>query len=417
MSGHYITKIHIEHVRHLQNISIDLGAPMKHLILTGKNGSGKTSLLKAMKSNLFSINTEERHLVLKYQDKSVRFQKRIKQKGISESKSDKLQKSIESFQGMIDKATCGINIFFNYEDDLEQCFKEGAFITAFFPADRLTRISLPHGVEDIKLKTVYSVEDDPVSDFVKYMVHLKTQQSFAKNEEDIPRWDRIEQWFREFEHALCRLLDDDSICLKYDYRNYNFLIMQDGRQPYDFGQLSDGFSAALRIMADLLMRMDQNWLMNDRNLSRETEGVVLIDEIETHLHLELQRTILPFLTEMFPNLQFIVSTHSPFIVNSLDNAVVYDLETNILAGNGLSNVSYEGVVEGYFRSDALSEKLRAKFNRYKELVSREELNDDEYEEIMGLELYLEEIPDYLSIGIAAEYQKLKLEFRNREENR
>ena len=58
--------------------------------------------------------------------------------------------------------------------------------------------------------------------------------------------------------------------------------------------------------------------------------LLLIDEIETHLHLELQKKILSFLTTLFPNIQFIVSTHSPFILNSLENAVIYDLEKKCL---------------------------------------------------------------------------------------
>jgi predicted ATP-dependent endonuclease of OLD family len=52
---------------------------------------------------------------------------------------------------------------------------------------------------------------------------------------------------------------------------------------------------------------------------------VLIDEIETHLHLELQEIILPFLCEMFPRIQFIVATHSPAVISSVEDAVVYDL--------------------------------------------------------------------------------------------
>lgn len=388
MSQHYIVKINVNQVRHLHDIVISLGSPMKNLILTGKNGSGKTSLLEALRNNMQSINDGDRSMVLSDYRKKIRDNKRIG----------------------------GIEIDFSSdEEQIDSLFNKGLFITAFYPANRMAEIKKPHGVEDIKLQRTYYVDEDPVSDFLKYMVHLKTQQSFAKNENDIPRWKRIQQWFDDFETALRRLMDDDSIDLKYDYRNYNFTIHQAGRNPYDFSQLSDGFSAALRIMADLMLRMDQNWLMYDAEISHASEGVVLIDEVETHLHLELQRTILPFLTEMFPNLQFIVSTHSPFIVNSLENAVVYDLERHIAALNGLSNVTYEGVVEGYFRADILSEKMREKFDRYKELVKKEELTDDDYEEIMGLEMYLEEIPDYLSIGIAAEYRKLKLEFRIREE--
>ena len=120
---------------------------------------------------------------------------------------------------------------------------------------------------------------------------------------------------------------------------------------------------------------------------------------------------------MFPNLQFIVTTHSPFVVNSLENAAIYDLEKNLMVKSGLTNVSYKGVVEGFFQSDALSNELREKYERYKELIQKNSLTDDEYDEIMSLELYLDEIPDYLSIGIATEYKKQKLEFWQREDNK
>ena len=162
------------------------------------------------------------------------------------------------------------------------------------------------------------------------------------------------------------------------------------------------------------MRMDQGWLLKNTVLNTSAEGIVLIDEIETHLHLELQKTILPFLTKLFPNLQFFVTTHSPFVVNSLEDAVIFDLDKRILVTEGLSNVTYEGIVEGYFRADALSASLREKFERYKYLVNKRDLSDDDYDEIMSLEQYLDEIPDYLSIGIAEAYGKLKLEFQNRE---
>ena len=62
---HYITKIHIDQVRHLKNVDIELSQDRrKHLILTGKNGSGKTSLLNAIKSNLQAINDGARKEIL-----------------------------------------------------------------------------------------------------------------------------------------------------------------------------------------------------------------------------------------------------------------------------------------------------------------------------------------------------------------
>ena len=54
---HYITKIRIEKVRHLSNIDIEIDSSRRmHLLLTGKNGSGKTSVLQAIKSYLKAIN-------------------------------------------------------------------------------------------------------------------------------------------------------------------------------------------------------------------------------------------------------------------------------------------------------------------------------------------------------------------------
>lgn len=99
-------------------------------------------------------------------------------------------------------------------------------------------------------------------------------------------------------------------------------------------------------------------------------GIVLIDEIETHLHLELQKNIMPFLTAIFPNIQFIVTSHSPFILNSIRNVVIYDLEKNLLVENGLDNVPYDGIVEGYFGADKLSDALKQKFEKYKTLVKK-----------------------------------------------
>ena len=140
----------------------------------------------------------------------------------------------------------------------------------------------------------------------------------------------------------------------------------------------------------------------------------MIDEIETHLHLELQKEILSLLVQMYPKIQFIVSTHSPFILSSIDNAVIFDLENKTLVLDGLANLPYEGIVEGYFETDRLSDELRNKFERYKNLVEKKHLSDAEYAEIVELEAALDEIPDYLALEFTTEYQRLKLEFENRE---
>ena len=118
---------------------------------------------------------------------------------------------------------------------------------------------------------------------------------------------------------------------------------------------------------------------------------------------------------LFPNIQFIVSTHSPFVLNSLDNVVIYDLENHIIVENGLSDVPYDGIVKGYFQVDTLSDTLKNKFQQYKTLVQKPKLTDDDFEKIAELEMFLDEIPDYLALDITTEYQQLKEELAQRED--
>ena len=155
----------------------------------------------------------------------------------------------------------GLDIIYNHEEDLPSLYSNGEFITAFFAAGRLSNDIIPaHVVEDIRLPSSVGVRESPSRDIMKYMVHLKTQQSYAKNENDIQNERYIGEWFDRFEEALRTLLDDDSIELKYDYKNYSFVIQQKNRNPSSLNELSDGYSSILRILSDLIMRMDQNWL-------------------------------------------------------------------------------------------------------------------------------------------------------------
>ena len=208
-----------------------------------------------------------------------------------------------------------------------------------------------------------------------------------------------------------KIFDDDSVRLKFDEETFKFSIVMAGREPFDFNTLSSGYAAVLDIVVDLIIRMEKQL---NRSFDFSISGIVLIDEIETHLHLELQKNVMKLLTTVFPNIQFIVSSHSPFILNSLDNVVIYDLEKKVFVEHGLADVPYSGIVEGYFKADELSDELRNKFEEYKQIVNKPELDTADYEKIADLEMYLNEIPDYLALKLSTEYKELKAKLRNRE---
>lgn len=371
----FLTAIQIHEVRHLKDIKIPLSLDTrKNLILTGKNGSGKTSLL--------------------------------------ESIAQSIMEAILRFDGLSDHCVTfykpsGIEMEYHNFKKLQDKYYDGQFILAYFQDRRIMEVETTKNIVKVDLSPYYEISDRPARDLAKYMVNLKTTQAFALNEGKQPRAEEIGEWFRRFENILRTIYEDNSLKLNFDIENFQFTITIDGREPFDFNTMSAGYAAVFDIIGNLMMRMESQ-------RRYDLEGIVLIDEIETHLHVELQKKIVPILKELFPNIQFIMTTHSPFVLNSAENAVIYDLEKKMLVKDGLTNLPYEGIVEGYFGADRLSQELRDRFDRYRALAAKEKLTDEEYAETADLETYLDEVPDYLALDIAAEYSRLKLELENRE---
>lgn len=94
------------------------------------------------------------------------------------------------------------------------------------------------------------------------------------------------------------------------------LLFEDGRRlPFDL--LSDGYRNLVALAADLAWRAAQLNPHHEGKAPTRARGIVLIDEVELHLHPGWQLTVLPRLTAAFPKLQFVVTTHAPLVVASV----------------------------------------------------------------------------------------------------
>lgn len=411
----FISNIKIEKVRHLKNLKIEISdEEKKHLILTGKNGSGKTSLLNSIADFLNSITKSNDPMdTMRYLELDKKNLLHAVDKSEDSIQVKEIEKRIESYEKRIKDSTGGIMLEMNFPlADIRSAFEKGEFVVAYYKAERIFKAHVPKHVEKIELKNDYAIQETPREDFIKYLLDLKMTQALAVSNGKKEKAEKIGHWFDDFQDLLRKIFENDSVKLEFDEETFKFQILMDGREPFDFNTLSSGYAAILDIMLDLIIRMEKQ---TNRVFDFSVPGIVLIDEIDTHLHLALQKKILELLITFFPNIQFIVSTHSPFIVNSLDNAVIYDLEKRLLVKDGLSDVPYSGIVEGYFNTDLMSETLREKYDRYRILVQKQELTDEDFDEIADLEMYLNEIPDYLALNITTEYQRLKMELRNRED--
>lgn len=137
-----------------------------------------------------------------------------------------------------------------------------------------------------------------------------------------PIREAINTFFRNFKSIKFEniRLDDASMI----YSNINDLCVDKEGVKFNLSQLSNGEQTVLLIVADIAHRL--SIASNNLKEPLNGKGIVLIDEIETHLHPEWQREVIPALTATFPNIQFFITTHSPQVLGSVDNQSVIIIE-------------------------------------------------------------------------------------------
>ncbi len=174
---------------------------------------------------------------------------------------------------------------------------------------------------------------------------------------------QCEPWLRELHH---RAHDDDNEDRKRDLSTFEavFEIINSllpgavkldrvssagvhfttaGQQKVSLGELSDGYRSFLALVVDILRHLAETHelakLLSEATLGGRrwrqvrAEGVVLIDEVDAHLHPSWQRSIGSLLQTVFPRVQFIVSSHSPFVAQAASESGIFVLKPS---GDGSS---------------------------------------------------------------------------------
>jgi predicted ATP-binding protein involved in virulence len=404
MSEIFIKEIKVMESRNIHDFEIKLSdTERKHLILTGKNGSGKTSLLNEL--NIFLKAIDQGHY-RHWKSQRNALNSTIQNKTQLERKGqvDQVQQAnnqIRDFENWF-KQFGGTEILFTSSEQLWEKVNSGDFLIAFFDAKRHAQIKVPTGINKVNLKQKYSLSDRANKDFIQYIVNMKADRSFARDDGDSSVVESIDKWFSDFEHRLKAMLEVPDLTLRFDRKNYNFDIIVSGKSPFGFNTLADGHSAIISIATELILRMEAH-----QRKSYDLEGIVLIDEIETHLHVDLQKKVLPFLIDFFPKIQFIVTTHSPFVLSSISEAVICDLESLIVTTD-LSGYSYDALIESYFSTDKYSEEIKEKIVQYEQLNSQKKLSPENKEALRFLRNYFAHTPKYLSKELMVKLQQIEL---------
>ena len=128
--------------------------------------------------------------------------------------------------------------------------------------------------------------------------------------------------------AVLRAIADcveGAVAAYFDFEEDDIVVQFEANR-FPFHSLSDGQRNMAASAADIAMRCSQLNPQLDERASAETPGVVLIDEVDLHLHPRWQRGVIGDLTRAFPRLQFVATSHSPFIVQSVSDGGVINLD-------------------------------------------------------------------------------------------
>ena len=182
----------------------------------------------------------------------------------------------------------------------------------------------------------------------------------------------------------------------YDFDLDDIALSMEGGERYPFDFLSDGQRSMAALAADISLRCVQLNPHLKGEAPKETDGVVLIDELDLHLHPNWQREIVGKLTSLFPKLQFVATTHSPFIVQSLDGLGLINLSANVVLEELNEPRSVEDIAEETMgvdtpqRSRLFLAKQAAACHYYKLL---DQLDDDNHPDVEQAKAKLDEIED------------------------
>ncbi len=157
------------------------------------------------------------------------------------------------------------------------------------------------------------------------------------------------------------------------------LVIDKGDEVFSLSQLASGEKSILLLVADIAHKLtDKDPIKNQNALDKH--GFILIDEIQMHLHPNWQRKILPALTKTFPNVQFIVTTHSPQVVSSLNKESIFILEDFKLVENTpfTKGRDANSILSEVFGVPKWTDDIKEKINKLYKLI-----DDEKKEEALG----------------------------------
>ena len=227
----------------------------------------------------------------------------------------------------------------------------------------------------------------------------KMEQISWQQEKPILEYEVVKRAVSDF---MKFMQDGEGVTVSYDKRTEE-LVYSDGEETLPIRLLSSGFRNLLGMVFDIAYRMAvlNPDLLDD--ITEKTPGVVLIDEIDMHLHPNWQWRVVEALKHTFPKVQFIATTHSPIIIASCKEEklialrledVFLDKPSEIVHGKTAKGWMVDSVLEKYMHSGNRAPETMSKLKRLSELAKEKlagDMSDIGRKEYEGLIKELSEV--------------------------
>ena len=271
-------------------------------ILTGQNGTGKTTILEC--------------LTIRFDDKPGKTTNTNFSKGKDRE---------NSFRFGIENPHKRDKYIINQQKELEQseAYEFAAFSYAGYRKISRVKVIGPQRIEDSPLKDSLDLNKSiNPHNLIQWIVNTKTNELSNRGRGDNEKAELFKQTLGILESVISDIINQ-SVLFDID-DNFDVLLEID-KLSLPFDVMPDGLKSMTLWLGDLLMRMDRIKWKDDLPIF-ERNVILFLDEIEVHLHPAWQRKILPVVQKLFKNAQIFISTHSPFVVGSVDGAWVHKLK-------------------------------------------------------------------------------------------
>lgn len=340
-----LTKLHIENFKGFETLDVDFHPNFN--IVVGINGTGKSTLLEASKIAIGSLFLELDKIKDKISSPSI-LPENVRLHNLEtqyptiihafaeidselctskDSCSIEWKRVLEKHGGRTTKIQAKeiSKISNNLQKIIRKNEDKPLPLIAYYSTDRFKKEKKDVGVtaRGSRLRGYYNAMDQLTN--IKFFLELfktETLSELQHQEKSI----QLQVVKKAVEECI-----EDCAKIYYDVSYDKLLIdVKSANELIPFFSLSDGVRTTLSLVMEIAFRC---YLLNPYlgiDAAKLTEGVVLIDEIDLHLHPTWQKKIVADLRRAFPNIQFIVTTHAPLVIGSLKEGALFNISENKL---------------------------------------------------------------------------------------